>query len=149
MLNWIAKKMLGSELQTDLRALSSLPAISRLKTALGIVQVIEKGLDLLDQGTPLLQVQKWYQQARRQAVSQASGYDDPTHLLASIPDHFFGSLSDAYRDAERASVCRMIVDAIKAIIQQDGSAVFSKEDSKGLQHTYAEFEKRLIQKQFI
>jgi hypothetical protein len=82
-------------------------------------------------------------------VLQASGYDDPTHLIGSIPDHFFGALSDAYGTGESASICRKIFSEIKTSTVNDGNAIFEKDDARKMQSTVSNLERRLITRRIL
>lgn len=149
MFDWIAKKFLGSELNRDLQGLRSLPSLVRAKTAILIYERIQNGLNFLTQGTPLIEIQTSFQEIRRKAVAQASGYSDPMHLVGSLPDLFFGSLSDSYGEHDRVSVCRSISDALKTIIQQDAAELLGTKKAQEVGEAYSSFQRRLVEHKFI
>lgn len=149
MFKWLGKKFLGSELDQSLKGLRSLSMVTRGRTAFDIWQRIETGLDMLDKGSPLIEIQEGYRHLRRAAVLQATGYSDPTHLIASLPELFFVSISKSYPEHERVSVCRSISEALDTIFQQDCPTMLGAKDLKELRDTYSSFKRRLVNHKFI
>lgn len=149
MFKWVSNKFFGSELNHDLEGLRSLSLLERMKTAVVILQRIQNGMDFLDQGKPLTQVQAGYEELRRQAVAQAVGYNDPTHLVASLPEIFFVSLSDKYDDREGVSIRRSISDALLSIFKNDASGFLKGNDAQEFVDMYMSLQRRLVEHKFI
>lgn len=149
MFKWLSTKFFGSELNHDLEGLRSLPLLERLKTVVVIVQRIQNGMDFLDQGKSLTEVQSGYQEIRRQAVAQATGYNDPTHLVASLPELFFVSLSDKYDDKDGVSIRRSISDALLSIFKNDAWGFLKGNEAQELVDMYTALQRRLVEHKFI
>ena len=130
MLKWIAQKFLGSEIDADLKGLQSLPSIARLKTTVEILERVDQGLTLVEQGTVLNAVQQIFRDTRRAAVVNATGYSDPKHLVGSVPEHFFVAMSPSYGESKRVADCRSIANALEMIVQKDGGQLLGKQEAR-------------------
>lgn len=156
MFKFLAKKFIGSELEHDFRGLKSLAPPLRLNTAVQTVQCIEYGFSLIDAGESIQQVCQLCRNFRVTADSVSRDYDDPTHLTASLPCHFFHGLSDKYSQKESVEVCASILQNLYNILAQDAMhALGSEKDAKqldeavrilnrrlGIKQSYQEFPKR-------
>ncbi len=148
MFKWLNKKFWQSELDNDLKGLNSLSGDIRVRTALLIYQQIQNGFNMLAQDAPLRQVQEALQGLRREAVKKASGYQDPTHLVASLPETFFLTFSEAY-PSDSVQVRRSISSALKTIIEQDTAQFFPVEEAKGIKEEFETFWFRLADNNLI
>jgi hypothetical protein len=149
MFKWIGLKFFGSELKHDLDGLRSLPLLERLKTAGLIVHRIQNGMDIMEQGATLAQVQAEYQQIRREAVAQATGYSDPVHLVGSLPETFFITLSESYPHKDGLLVRQSISTALGIIFQNDSPVLVDGKDLDELIEIFKTFQCRLVDHKFI
>ena len=117
MLGWIAKKFTMSEINSDLKGLSELPPVSMLTASVGAISVIGTAVDLYNEGGSLEEIQSSLANIRREKVSQASGYNDPVHIIGSLPDHFFTSLSPKFSKEESIERANLIFNTLKAVIE--------------------------------
>jgi hypothetical protein len=149
MFGWIAKKITENEIAQDVNGLKSLPPQTRLVASTKVLSIIQDAYECYEDGDSMIDVQQVLSRIRKERCAEATGYNDPNHLIGSLPDHFFISFSPKFEKSEENNRRKLILYTLKDLISTDSWSLLSKFDASMNMMKIEGFEKKLTIASFI